>query len=459
MHTIWAEQALLPHGWSRQVRVQIESGRICAVQTDTAPEPQDDRVQVLLAAPANLHSHAFQRAMAGLTERAPSAEVMQGGRSDFWSWRALMYRFLERLTPDQLEAIAAYAFMQMLESGYAAVAEFHYLHHGPGGIRYQNRAEMSERILAAAQRTGIGLTLLPVLYQVGGCDGRALAGGQLRFGHADLEDFDQLLRAIAPVLPEQDTRLGIAPHSLRAVRPQDLRLCADLRPHDPVHLHLAEQQAEVEEVQAHFKQRPVERLLSESQVDQRWCLVHCTQMLPEETFALARTGATAGLCLVTEANLGDGIFDGVRWLQAGGKWGVGTDSNVAISLVDELRLFDYSQRLRDQVRMPLAASGQSSGRVLLQGAQAGGAQALGRDCGRIAVGAWADLLALDLSGVDFEGRAEDALLDAWIFACVEPVVQKVWSAGRLVVQDGRHPKRAEIEQSYRIALRGLLDAH
>ncbi|WP_127103904.1 formimidoylglutamate deiminase [Pararhodobacter zhoushanensis] len=451
MSRLWAEQALLSTGWARDVAVTLDGPRIARIETGVAPAPGHQRLGALLPAPANLHSHAFQRAMAGMTERrGPSAH------DSFWTWRQLMFRFLDQLTPDDVQAITALVQMEMLEAGYGASVEFHYLHHAPGGVAYAERAEMAARIVAAAQQTGIGLTLLPVLYSQGGCDGRALGPGQVRFGN-DLDGFARLIEgaeAALRALPG-DAVLGIAPHSLRAVTPEQLAGCVQLRPGAPLHMHLAEQIAEVEEVQAFHGARPVEWLLGNAQVDARWCLIHCTQMQRAETVALAATGAVAGLCPITESSLGDGIFDGVAWGQAGGRFGIGSDSNIRITLNEELRVLDHSQRLRDHTRAALATAEHSTGRVLLEGAAQGGAQAAGRDAGALREGALADLLALDTGGVDLEGRAGDALLDAWIFAGDDRAVRDVWSGGRHVVQAGRHVARAEIETGYRAVLRRL----
>ncbi len=446
-----AAQALLPEGWARDVAVEIAAGRIVAVRPGAPADAAAERVGVLLPAIANLHSHAFQRAMAGMTERRGPDP-----RDSFWTWRRLMYRFLDRLTPDDVEAIAAQVQMEMLEAGYAALAEFHYLHHGPGGARYDNLAEMSERVVNAAAETGIGLTLLPVLYEQGGCDGRALAAGQLRFGN-DLNGFVALLEAAGASLGRLpgDAVLGVAPHSLRAVSRASLAAAAALRPAAPLHLHLAEQVAEVDEVCAVYGARPVAWLMANAAVDGRWCLIHCTQMEPEETTRLAASGAVAGLCPITEANLGDGIFDGARYLAAAGRFGVGSDSNIRISLSEELRSLEYSQRLRDRGRALLAAPDRSTGRVLYTGAAAGGAQAAGRAAGAIAPGNWADLLTLDPNHLELAGRQGDDLLDAWIFAADDRVVDRVWAAGRPVVAAGRHVKHAAITARYRKVLARL----
>ncbi len=452
MEILWAEQALLADGWARDVRIAIDAGgRIASVTPDSPPEGA--RHAVLLPAPANLHSHAFQRAMAGLTERRGPDP-----RDTFWTWRQLMFRFLDRLTPEDVEAIAGFVQMEMLEAGYACNVEFHYLHNRPGGLPHDDLAEMSARIAAAAQTTGIGLTLLPVLYQYGGCDQRALGPGQSRFGN-DLDRFARLhegARAALAALP-RDTVLGVAPHSLRAVSPEALREVVKLGD-GPIHMHLAEQVAEVDEVSAAWGARPVRWLLANAAVDARWCLIHCTQMEPDETLALAATGAVAGLCPITESSLGDGIFDGVRWLGAGGRFGIGSDSNIRIALSEELRTLDYSQRLRDRSRAALARPDASTGRVLFEGAARGAAQAAGREAGAIAPGLWADLMALDGAAVDLIDKTGDTILDAWIFAGDDRMVLDVWAAGRHVVRNGRHVARDAIRARYVDTLRRLKDA-
>jgi formimidoylglutamate deiminase len=451
MQVIWSEQALLRDGWARDVTVEIDGQMLGAITPETAPPPGAHRVGALLPAPANLHSHAFQRAMAGLTERRGPGE-----RDSFWTWRQLMFRFLDQLTPDDVEAIAAFVQMEMLEAGYAAVGEFHYLHHAPGGTPYDRLSEMSQRIAAAASQSGIGLTLLPVLYQHGGCDGRPLAQGQIRFGN-DPERFARLVDGAQVALAwlPPDARLGIAPHSLRAVSPEGLAACLQLRNGRPLHMHLAEQHAEVEEVMAAHGARPVEWLLANAPVDAGWCLIHCTQMKRSETLALAATGAVAGLCPITESSLGDGIFDGIAWTGAGGAFGVGSDSNIRIALTEELRTLDHSQRLRDHSRAALATSDRSTGRVLLEEAARGGARATGRKAGILETGHLADLLALDTTCVDLEGRKGDMLLDSWIFASGDRAVSDVWAAGRHQVRQSRHIEREALVARYRASARRL----
>lgn len=437
---IHAKQGLTPEGWTSDLAVAIDdSGRIASVGPQAGPPTK--AVDLLLPAPLNLHSHAFQRAMAGLTEaRGPDP------RDSFWTWRKLMYKFLDQLSPDDVEAIAALVFMEMLEAGYGAVAEFHYLHHDVGGVPYDSLSEMSQRIVAAATGAGIGLTLLPVQYQHGGCDRRPLEGGQRRFGNdpdrflALHADASAAVRAAAP-----DFDIGIAPHSLRAVDPAGLDTLLGQATTGPVHMHLAEQVAEVDEVCAHLNARPAEWLLANHAVDDQWCLIHCTQMTEAETDALAASGAVAGLCPLTEANLGDGIFNGARYLEQGGVIGFGSDSNVQISLFEELKALEYSQRLRDLSRAALATQDRSTGRVLFDAAARGGARAGGRDSGRIEAGAWADMVAFDGDTPQLCNRRGDAVLDSLIFAGGGPAsLRDVWSAGRHVVRQGRHIRRDAI---------------
>ncbi|MEM7733501.1 MAG: formimidoylglutamate deiminase [Pseudomonadota bacterium] len=450
MTSVWAKEALLPGGWAQDVRIDIGAdGRIVAVSENAAQAGH--RVGRLLPAPVNAHSHGFQRAMAGLTEaRGPHAG------DSFWTWRRLMFRFLDQLTPAHVEAITALVQMEMLEAGYAAQVEFHYLHHQPGGIPYDNLAEMSERVAAAADHTGIGLCLLPVHYEFGGCDGRALTDGQIRFGN-DLERFQRLHAGAVQALGDlpEDARLGVAPHSLRAVGQGDLKTYAKHFPTGPIHMHLAEQLAEVDEVQTRWGARPVTWAINNLDLDNRWCLIHCTQMTPEETVCLAQTGAVAGLCPITESSLGDGIFDGPRWIENGGAMAIGSDSNIRISLTEELRTLEYSQRLRDHSRAALASEKHTTGRRIFDAMVAGGAQAAERDSGALAVGRWADLLALDDASVHLEGRRGDTGLDAWIFAGDDRMVTDLWSAGRHLVRDGRHIRREAIESTYRHAIRQL----
>ncbi|MBY6140056.1 formimidoylglutamate deiminase [Leisingera daeponensis] len=454
MQTIFAQRARLPQGWAENLRLTMEAGRITSIETGAEPQPGDTRADVLLPSLGNLHSHSFQRAMAGMTE------YRAAGKDSFWTWRDLMYRFMDRITPEQYEAIAALVFLEMLEAGYASVGEFHYVHHQAGGLHFESMTELSERVFSAASRTGIGLTHLPVLYSYGGAEKQALNGGQLRFGNkvAEFSDLVTRAREIAARNLAGDARVGIAPHSLRATCPEDLAEVLQLQQGMPVHIHISEQPKEVADISAWLGARPVEWLLDNAAVDGKWCLIHATHMTSAETIGMARSGAVAGLCPITEANLGDGPFNGPEYLAHDGAFGVGSDSNVRISLPEELRTFEYSQRLRDLARNVLVADEGSVGETLYLGAAKGGAQALGRDAGRIAEGALADLVAIDSGVPALCALKSEQLLDGLCFAAGDDTVTNVWSAGRHVVKQGRHIARDEVVEGYRKAVKALLNS-
>ncbi len=450
MTKIIAKQALTPKGWVENICVEIDRNGVIASITNHAHE-MPDMVDILLPAPVNAHSHSFQRAIAGKTEtRGPDP------KDSFWTWRAQMFRFLQNLTPDHVEAIAAMVQMEMLEAGYATNVEFHYLHHQVDGSAYDNMAEMAERIAAAAAQTGIGLTLLPVHYQYANSEGGALGPGQIRFG-TDMEMFSRLMaqsEKALHTLPE-DCRLGVAGHSLRAISLESLPALPSLGKDGPVHLHLAEQIAEVEEIKARYGKRPVELLLERDLLGPQWSLIHCTQMQREETLGLAASGAIAVLCPITEANLGDGIFDAVRFLDAKGRIALGSDSNVRITLAEEMRQLDYSQRLRDHSRAALASDEKSTGRRIFDAICEGGAIAAGRNCGAIKEGALADLIMLDGGHIDLANAKGDQILDHYIFAGSDCMIKDVWSAGRHLVRQGRHIAREKIIRQYRKTMADL----
>lgn len=447
---IFAKQALLPQGWADDVRISTAGGRITAIDTNTVAQSGDHHVSTLLPALSNLHSHTFQRAMAGMTEYRTRGQNA-GGQDSFWTWRDLMYRFVGRLTPDQVQAIAALAFVEMQEAGFAAVAEFHYLHHGLGGAPYANIAEMSARIFAAATDTGIGLTHLPVLYTYGGAGKLALNAGQSRFGNT-VDDFANLMSAVRALPHALDTNIGMAPHSLRATCPEDLARA--LPANGPIHIHVAEQPQEVVDITAWLGARPVEWLLDNAPIGPNWCMIHATHMTNDETTRLAKTGAVAGLCPVTEANLGDGPFAAPLWAASNGRFGIGTDSNIRISMTDELRSLEYSQRLRDLKRNVLGDG--HTGTYLYQSAAIGGAAALGRNSGQIVLGHWADLVAIDDSHPSLCALDKDHLLDGLIFAAPDRVITDLWSAGRHRVTNGRHIARDHVIADYRIAIQQLI---
>jgi formimidoylglutamate deiminase len=448
---IFAKRALLQNGWAENVRVCVENGSISSITMNTKPLPSDARVDTLLPALSNLHSHSFQRAMAGMTE------FRAAGRDSFWTWRELMYRFVNRITPEQMQAIAALVFMEMQEAGYAAVGEFHYVHHQSGGAPYDDIAELSNQIYAAANTTGIGLTHLPVLYTYGGAGEVPLATGQLRFGNS-VDRYFQLLERASDGLKylPADARIGMAPHSLRATSPADLKTALALNTTGLSHIHVAEQPKEVTDIQGWLGARPVEWLLHNADVKANWCMIHATHMTEAETIALAKSGAVAGLCPITEANLGDGPFNGPTYLHAGGAFGVGSDSNVNISLTEELRSIEYSQRLRDVARNVMVVGEGSVGSTIYKGAALGGAQALDRNAGEIAIGKLADLVAIDSTSPALCALTPDQLLDGLVFAAKDNVVTDVWSAGRHSVKDGKHIQRQKIIRNYRTAIAQLL---
>jgi formimidoylglutamate deiminase len=451
LQMIFAKQAKLSTGWASNVRVTHADGRITDIAPNQTPDAHDTCVDTLLPALANLHSHSFQRAMAGMTE------YRMAGKDSFWTWRDLMYRFTANLTPEHIEAIAAFVFLEMQEAGYASVGEFHYLHHQAGGTPYADLGELSGRIAAAAATTGIGLTHLPVLYTYGGAGRAPLQDGQARFCNS-VDRFNDLVakaRDVVAHLPA-DCRVGIAPHSLRATSPDDLKAVLAAHTAGPVHIHIAEQPKEVADISAWLGARPVDWLLANAEVTTNWSLIHATHMTADETLKMAKSGAVAGLCPVTEANLGDGPFNGPSYLEAGGAFGVGSDSNVLISLTEELRTLEYSQRLRDVARNVMVVGEGSVGDTIYTGAAKGGAQALGRGAGEIAVGELADIVAIDGAAPSMCALRQDQILDGLVFAAKDDVVTDVWSAGRHAVQSGRHVKRDDIVAAYKLAMQSLM---
>lgn len=443
---LWFSSALLPEGWASDVRITFAGNTIARVEKGVAPASGDERHGIALSGLPNLHSHAFQRGMAGLAE-------MRGPANDsFWTWRDVMYRFVDRLTPQAMQAIAELAYMEMLESGFTRVGEFHYLHHDENGAPYANIAEMGAHIAEAARNTGIALTLLPVFYAHSGFGGAPPTQGQRRFIN-DPSSFAKLMEESRKAVASLDhARVGIAPHSLRAVTPDELAEIVPLAKDGPIHIHAAEQMKEVEDCIAWSKQRPVEWLLDHAGANAQWCLVHATHMTAEETARLAKSGAVAGLCPVTEANLGDGLFPAPDFRASGGRFGIGSDSNVLIGAAEELRTLEYGQRLALRGRNILASGeGTSTGRSLFDGALCGGVQALGAPPAELKEGRPADLVSLDATHPAFAGRSGDAILDSWIFGGA-PAVDCVWRAGTRLVAGGRHKNRQQITQRYKEVL-------
>ncbi|MEQ9191055.1 MAG: formimidoylglutamate deiminase [Alphaproteobacteria bacterium] len=457
MTDLFADSALLPDGWAKDVRLTIGvSGDIQSVKVGAdSSGAQRIRGAVLPGMP-NLHSHAFQRAMAGQAEvRGPNAD------DDFWSWRKVMYDVAcGGLDPAGIEAIAAQLYLEMVKSGYTHIAEFHYIHHDQDGNRYADPFELSRRVIAAARAVGIGYTHLPVLYSAGGFGPKPLEPHQKRFAN----DADYVLDCTRTLGKEHagdgNLAFGIAPHSLRAASPDQLRIAVDgltaLDPKAPIHIHIAEQTSEVDGCLAWSNQRPVQWLYNNYAVDQRWCLIHATHVTPEEVSSMAKSGAVVGLCPTTEANLGDGIFPMVDYFAAGGRWGVGSDSHVSISPVEELRWLEYGQRLVLRKRNLLAtAEAAHVGANLWKGALAGGAQSSGRPIGKLATGHRADLITLDTDHPSLTGRSGDTLLDAFLFCGNTTPVRDVMVGGRWVVRDGHHEAEEAITRRYRDTLRQL----
>ena len=453
MNVLFAEAALLPSGWARHVRLTIDdAGAIARVEADASEAGAERLAGPVVPGMPNLHSHAFQRGMAGLTE--------QGGRGgdDFWGWREVMYRFLAALQPEDVRAIAAQLYLEMVCAGYTAVGEFHYLHNAPDGTPYADRAAMAQAILDAAGEIGIGLTLMPSLYQSGSFGGAAPTSGQRRF----ISGTDEVLASIAMLMArhrdDPQVRIGIAPHSLRAVPPEPLAAAVGaLRRLDasaPIHIHVAEQQREVDQCLAWSRARPVDWLLDHAPVDEHWCIVHATHMTADERTHLARSGAVAALCPTTEGNLGDGFFDLAKYLRAGGRWGIGTDSHVSIDPAEELRWLDYGQRLRAERRMALGDRG--GGTALWSAAAEGGRQALGRPIGRIETGSRADLVVLDGDAPALYGRSGDMIADSLVFAGRAKLVRDVMIGGRWRVRERHHAAEQRIDDAYRRTLDRIL---
>lgn len=492
MKDLWFASALLPGGWAAGVRITLANGRIEQIHSETAPRETDERHAVGVPGIPNLHSHAFQRGLAGLTER-------RGPTGDsFWTWRELMYQFVERLEPEGVEAIAALVYAEMLEGGFTHVGEFHYLHHDRGGAPFANPGELASRIAAAAAETGMGLTLLPTFYAHSGFGGAEPTPRQRRFIN-DVDSFARIVEASRSAVRHlPGAAVGVAPHSLRAVTPEELKGVVKVAGGGVIHIHIAEQTKEVQDCIAWSGQRPLEWLLEHHDVDERWCLVHATHATEKEVSGMVKSGAVVGLCPITEANLGDGIFPAPAFLEQGGRFGVGSDSNVLLDAAEELRILEYSQRLAQRARNVLArAEGQSTGRSLVDAALAGGAQALiatsrsggadavgggaqalaaapvagaggnggrpgdsahgsPRQIGGLAVGASADIVSLAAGHPALAERHEDEILDSWIFSGGRAVVDCVWRAGAKVVINGRHRQHDTLLSRYRRTVKSLL---
>ena len=449
--------AWLPDGWRRNVVISVDpAGDI----VDVSPEDVVTTARLINGAAIpgmpNVHSHAFQRSMAGLAERRGT----QAAKADsFWTWRETMYEHASRMSPECLNAVAAQCYADMLKAGYTAVCEFHYLHNQPDGTPYADSGAMSQALIDAATTAGIGLTLLPTLYQTADFGGAEPTPRQRQFVLATdryLDLVDELSSAHAH---SAQIQIGVALHSLRAVPPDALRtVLTSLPASKAIHIHVAEQEREVAAAQQHLGARPIEWLLEHTRVDRRWCLVHATHSTPAELKAVAATGAVIALCPTTEANLGDGIFPLPTWLAAGGTFAIGSDSHISVSPTEELRWTEYEARLATKHRNVLATQSETStGAMLWRHACAAGTRATARNIGAIEAGRRADIVVIDTNLPLFAGRDEDTLIDTFVFAGTGHEVRDVMVAGRWVVQEGRHSAETAIAVNYKRAMNRILE--
>jgi len=452
MKVLYAPFAWLADGWRPDVRIEIDAGGTIKTVSQGREQPLDERVAgPLLPGMPNLHSHAFQRAMAGLAEEALNPE------DSFWTWRELMYRLVGRLTPEQVQAIATHLYIEMLKGGYTSVAEFHYLHHQPGGAPYANLAEMAERIGSAAEVSGIGLTLLPTFYAHGGFGAKPLADKQLRFSN-DVERYLKLVEGVDRACKRIGADWGLCFHSLRAATETDIKsvLAAHLGER-PIHIHIAEQTQEVEDCLAWSNRRPVEWLYDKVEIDKRWCLIHATHVTPDEVHMMGHSEAVVGLCPTTEANLGDGLFPAQEFLAANGCFGIGSDSHVSVSALEELRWLEYGQRLKHERRNRLSAGGRPEVADTLYAATLqGGAQAMGKPTGAIAAGKRADFIALDGDHPMLASVAPGKLLGRWLFGGNDSWVKDVMVGGKWVVKDRHHAGEEAAQRAFSEAMKSLM---
>jgi formimidoylglutamate deiminase len=451
MDQFFAEWALLEGGFAANVGIGVEGGVIVSVTRDARADGATAIGGVMLPGMPDLHSHGFQRVFAGTTN-------WTGGGGDFWSWREAMYRAVATMTPEWYTPVFAWLCKELLKGGYTSLAEFHYLQHRPDASRYSPETAMADALVAGATQAGMPLTMLVGVYETGGFESEPLAGGQLRF-QTSAEDALRIAAALQARACD-DLVIGLAPHSLRAVPPDSLaRAVAGFRAmaDGPIHIHVAEQTAEVRDCTRVLGAPPVAWLLDHAPVDARWCLIHATHATANELAAVARRGAVIGLCPSTEADLGDGIFAFPDSWRVGNSFGIGTDSNTALDAFGELRLLEYAQRLQGRRRNVAATPSCHTGRALWQSAALGGARACGRASGRIEVGCRADFTVIAATE-ETEGHSGDFILDAAIFAPARRMVRDVMTSGRWVVRDGMHVHEAAIDLGYREALRMMRDA-
>ena len=454
-NSIWTSKALLSSGWSDDVLITVnDDGNIVSAEPQSKPTAAEICSGAVIPGMTNLHSHAHQRAMAGLAEKSSHDK---NTKDSFWTWRSIMYHYLERIEPYDLNALASQLYLEMLKFGYTSVGEFQYLHHDINGSAYQDRAEMTKQCLNAAQNTGIAFTALPVLYAYGGFDAQPPSDGQKRFLN-DADGFLEIVESLEKdISASNNATLGIAPHSLRAVSKSLLdEVLSANKQTSLVHIHVAEQVKEVDDCLSWSKQRPVEWLLNNFEIDENWCLIHATHLTMEETINLANSGAIAGLCPTTEANLGDGIFNAEQYFSANGNWGIGSDSHISISPVEELRWLEYGQRLQTNQRNILNSTDKpSTGDHLYQQALAGGAMATARMSGAIKPGYRADFVVIDNDHPRLYSRQQDDLIDSYIFSGNYNAVKDVYVGGQKVINNGHHDHEKSIEEKFKSTLNRL----
>ena len=448
--SLFAQHALLPQGWVDNVRLHWnEAGDLTQIETGVEAQAYEKQECYVIPGMTNLHSHAFQRAMAGMTEIAGE------GPDSFWTWRDLMYRFALAITPEQIQAIAAQLYSECLRYGYTSVCEFHYLHRAPDGQFYQQRAEMAARVIAAAEHCGMGISMLPVLYSFADFKDQALREDQRRF-RTNVDDILGLIGDLEALRSAQ-VEVGVAPHSLRAANPQQIQEVVKALPKDrPIHIHIAEQMREVEASLAATGQRPVELLLNTQDVDARWCLVHATHLTSSEVRGIAQRGAVAGICTTTEGNLGDGFFELPEFIEMGGVFGIGSDSHVSQSAVEEVRWLEYGQRLRLQKRNVASVAGRRRvADFLWRECLKGGAQASGRRVGQLSSGYRADLIVLDADHSNLHGLANEQVLSSFVFSGNDNLVRDVYVGGSMRVQNQRHLHQEQIQNDFRACMQAL----
>jgi formimidoylglutamate deiminase len=460
MIKLYAETLLIGSQWQSNKTLTLSSDGIIVSITNGKESDAVILNGPVVPGMVNCHSHAFQRAFAGFSEYRGSS-VAGDEKDSFWSWRDIMYRFVAKMTPEDANTVAEFVYIEMLKAGYTSVAEFHYLHHQQGGQFYDDPAEMSHQVIQAAFSTGIAITHLPVLYTYAGFSEQAPSDAQARFIH-QTEDYLNLIQSLNQTYSGKDRfKLGIAPHSLRAVSDTQLNeVIPFIRQMDkkaPIHIHIAEQMQEVNDCIKHYQQRPIEWLLNNFTMDENWCLIHATHLTTSEIEKTAKSGAVVGICPLTEANLGDGIFPTAEYLNHGGKFALGSDSHIAINVADEIRLLEYAQRLTKNERAVLVDKNCSSvGQYLFTKATADGATAINQNVGSIEVGKQADLLVLNDEHPSLFSKSNSQILDAAIFASNQLPVKDVYVGGRRVIESGNHIMDEEVVEKYKAVLKRLI---